>query len=599
MRNQSQLFFPCLESPLRFYLSFGGGGGEEAEPSSSSSSSNENECKEVEEKVAAAVPTTKRLYLGLNHLNKQSVCISETPHEWCLMWTAASSSSSNSDGVDDDDEATTAGVRTSSFVLQSVDRKVYLTCDINGELSTCTHEYIQLEEDLVLQDHYHNNEASIKYGHGSYMWDLEYEDASGMSVQLINTTYQRKLSISYLEESKKPVCTATPVTNKQASHDPVGDVTSRWNMRFLSGELLFMSNPTIDKRLQCDAFGNLKFGKNRKGWEVFRFVEAGNGGQLQIVSWTHDKVLYSSKGGTVGTTDDRESSQTFWTVSRHFNEDGTGGGVLLQSVEHGRYLSALSETELGTVDAESFAFAAVQWELEPANAGVFYIASSSNVFLSSRSNGEVFTTKRGKDWEEWKIVPVIVAEDDDLAHAKENVFAICSSKHEQYLGSSEDGNIYATKTLEESEYWELEESPTGEGYIVVSHLHAHRQLHCDDEGKISTSSTECQEWRLKPRMPGSISKKQMAMAGFAAATLLVASPISLAFGVAARVPLAMMVAGSEVLTAEALAFGTAVVGTSAAVIVADQMHRLETKKTQQNQNPIHSVHRPLVAWKSW
>jgi hypothetical protein len=592
MRNQSQLFFPCLESPLRFYLSLEG-----------AEHSDDDNNKEEE---TAETTKTNPLYLSLSHLNKEDICVSDTPHEWCLKWTSSSISSgsisSSSDkSSEDDDEATTGGVRTSSFVLQSVDRHVYLTCDINGELSTCTHEYLEAKQELELQED--NTATSTEEDHGSYTWNFDYEDASGMSVQLINTTYQRRLSISYQEEdrNKKPVCTAIPVTKKQASYEPVD--ASRWKMRFLSGELLFLSNPTIDRRLRCDAFGKLNLDENWKGWEVFRFVEAGNGGQLQIVSWTHEKVLYSTEHGKVGTTDDRESNATLWTVARHYNEDDRGGGVLLQSVEHGRYLCALSATELGTVDSENFVFAAVQWELEPANARIFSLASSSNVFLSSRHNGEVFTAKRGKDWEEWKMIPVALAEneEEDCTNTKENLFAILSCKHGQYLGSSDDGRVYTTETLQDAEYWELEESPTGDGYIIISHLHGYRQLYCDEKGNMSTSCIECQEWRLKPRMPGSISKNQMVMAGVAAATLLVASPISLAWGVAARAPLAAMVAGTEVLTAEALVYGvgTAVVGTSAAVIVADQMHRLGTKSTQQNQNPIQSVKRPLVAWRSW
>eukprot|EP00980_Cylindrotheca_fusiformis_P014178 scaffold3720_cov141-Cylindrotheca_fusiformis.AAC.17 len=615
MRNRSQLFFPCLESPLRFHLSVGIGGDEEEEPSpsTSSSSSSPNEQEEdatdnnTEEEATAseAAKPPSPLYLSLNGLNLQDVCVSETPHEWCLLWTSANTSSTAAAAAastsEEDEDEDVAGVRTSSFVLQSVDRKVYLTCDVNGDLGTCTQNYLKAKEDPGVHDD--DVSTAVKDGYGSYLWDLEYEDASGMFVSLINTTYQRRLSISYPEgdRTKQPVCKAMSVTKKVASHDPLLiDSVFQWNMRFLSGELLFMSNPVIDKRLKCDPFGKVSLAANRKGWEVFRFVEAGNGGQLQIVSWTHDqRLLYSSKGGTVGTTENRESSQTFWTVSRHYNEDGTGG-VLIQSVEHGRYLCALSETELGTVDSESFAFAAVNWELEPANSSVFYLTSPTNVFLSSRRNGEVFTTKRGKGWEEWELTPVNSEEEgenDAFTDPKVNVFAIRSCKHEQYLGSKEDGTIYTCSTLQESEYWELEKSPDGEGYIVVSYLHGDRQLYCDESGKMSTSSTECQAWRLNPRMPGSISKNQMAMAGFAAAaTLLVASPLSLAFGIAARAPLVAMATGTEVLASYGV--GAAVVGT-AAVMVADHRHRLGAKKSQQNQNPIHTVNRPLVAWKVW
>ena len=95
----------------------------------------------------------------------------------------------------------------------------------------------------------------------------------------------------------------------------------------------------------------------------------------------------------------------------------------------------------------------------------------------------------------------------------------------------------------------------------------------------------------------------MAVAGVAAATLLVASPFSFALGAAARAPFAaMMVGGAEVVTAEAAVaygVGTAVIGTSAVAIMTNHKNRLESKKSQQNELPIQSVNRPLVGWRSW
>ena len=48
---------------------------------------------------------------------------------------------------------------------------------------------------------------------------------------------------------------------------------SSWKIQLLTGELCFLSNPSFDKRLRCDIFGNLNMDSNWKGWEVFRFIE--------------------------------------------------------------------------------------------------------------------------------------------------------------------------------------------------------------------------------------------------------------------------------------------------------------------------------------
>jgi hypothetical protein len=379
--------------------------------------------------------------------------------------------------------------------------------------------------------------------------------------------------------------------------------------------------------LRCDAFGKVNLDENWKGWEVFRLAEAGNG-HVQVVSWTHDShLLYSNQYGKVGMTQNVQSPNTLWAVSRYRAIDGTPGGVLLKSVRHDRYLSALSETELATVEEQNFGFAAVQWELEPANKNVFFLTtttttaataaskSSSNSsvrhhFLSSRPNGKVFSAKHGKDWEEWELRPVPQEgiswwlEEDCKPSAEEaNLFSIFSTKHQKYLGSSEDGNVYTIDSCGESEYWELEESPDGNGHVIISHLYGDRQLFCNNQGELETSSQECQAWNLQPRMPNSISKNQMAVAGVAAATLLVASPLSLALGAAARAPFAaMMMGGAEVVTAEAAVaygVGTAVIGSSAVAIMADHKNRLESKKSQQNELPIQAVNRPLIGWRSW
>jgi hypothetical protein len=559
MRNLSQLSFPCLESPLRFYLSVETVEGEQEEASG--------------KQYLSVFPSRK---------SSNKIGLSNKPHEWCLLWT---NSPTSSEELDED----CGGVKASSFVIQSVSHRVFLTSHINGDLDVCSNDYIQA--------HQNASTTTTNEDHGSYLWQFEYQDASGMLVHLINSTYQRRLSIS-ATENETQACTTTPlmkdgheITQQQA-----------WKIHFLSGELVFLSNPTVDRRLRCNPLGKLSLIENQKGWEVFRFIECGYG-ELQISSWTHQQhVLCSDAEGNVRTTTDRESVDTKWTVSRHYSAEktGVGGGVLLQSVEHGRYLCTVSENEFATVGEKEFAYCGVEWELLPANSSIFYLASTSNMLLSSRRNGQVFVDKKGKECGKWKIQPISTLKENE--GDTPTVFSIYSCQHDKYLGSSEEGTVYTTETLLESAHWEIEESPNEEdGYILVSHLYPDRQLHCNDQGQLTTLEEEAQAWRFQPCMPGSISQGQMTWAGVAAATLLVAPPLSLAVGVAARAPLVAMATGGEVLTAEALAlgWGTAVVGTSAAVIVADQKRRLQTKSSIKNEHPIQSINRPLIAWRSW
>jgi len=516
--------------------------------------------------------TSAPWYLSLGAPVSNKVRLSQMPHEWCLLWTTSSSSADNNDTTE------SRGVTNSSFVIQSVNRKVVLCCDIEGQLST--------RDVKDLKDH------------PGYTWEFDYQDISGMSVQIVNSSYLKRLSIQIMENDVPPVCTTTALIKGDAKVDTAH---AKWNLRFLSGEILFLSNPVIDKRLRCNPMGKLSFDDNWKGWEVFRFIEVGNG-ELQIVSWTHEKVLVSDAHGTVSTTNNREDKDTRWVVSKHLNN-----GVLIKSVEHDRYLCAISETELGTVDGKGFAFAAVEWEMEPANSRVFFLAATNDFLLSTRRNGTVCTSKRAKEWEEWKIEKV-VNDFDDYDTTGGNVFSIFSRKHGTYLSSTNDGHVCTSTELGENEYWELEDSTEEAGFIIVSYLYNDRQLYCNEEGELATSSIDCQAWRLKPRMPGSLSLNQIVLGSIAAASVIPLMAVPPLWGPAAGLRVvgpalaaAAVEAGPAVAvgSSAAVAASAAVVTTSAVIIAVDQKKRSEKENSQKNQQPIQSIHRPLAAWRSW
>jgi hypothetical protein len=111
---------------------------------------------------------------------------------------------------------------------------------------------------------------------------------------------------------------------------------STWKIEFLTGELCFISVPAFAKCLTCDPKGNLGMSDNWQGWEVFRFIELGDGNVL-ISSWTSNakKVLCSDEYGTLSTTENFLGDWEKWSIQK--SPIGSNG-VVIKSVSHGRYL---------------------------------------------------------------------------------------------------------------------------------------------------------------------------------------------------------------------------------------------------------------------
>mmetsp|Transcript_3212 Transcript_3212/g.7518 ORF Transcript_3212/g.7518 Transcript_3212/m.7518 type:complete len:707 (+) Transcript_3212:121-2241(+) len=139
-----------------------------------------------------------------------------------------------------------------------------------------------------------------------------------------------------------------------------------WSIECVTGELCFMSNPRLKSQTRCDMSGLLNMDANMKGWEVFRFMEAGHG-FVKISSWMHSQwLLCSTKDGLVDTCShaesfkdyrpseeddaksDSPSAETFrcskWAIEKNPN----GEGVIIRSKTHGRLLCVRDNFELRT-----------------------------------------------------------------------------------------------------------------------------------------------------------------------------------------------------------------------------------------------------------
>lgn len=148
--------------------------------------------------------------------------------------------------------------------------------------------------------------------------------------------------------------------------------TIQWSIECVTGELCFLSNPRLNSQVRCDMTGLINMDSNQKGWEVFRFMEAGNG-YVKISSWMHSQwLLCSTEDGKVYTcthaesfkdyrppdNDDKiteeqrpseESTSKGYRCSQWAIEKNPGGeGVIIRSKTHGRLLCVKDNFELRT-----------------------------------------------------------------------------------------------------------------------------------------------------------------------------------------------------------------------------------------------------------
>lgn len=121
--------------------------------------------------------------------------------------------------------------------------------------------------------------------------------------------------------------------------DSTVDSQSLWRIEPVTGELCFLSNFTYEARIRCDMSGRLSMSANWKGWEVFRFLEAGDG-FVKIVSWTHRKwMLQCNADGKLQTgTHSVSHSESEWSSVWVIESAPAGNGVVIRSERYGRFL---------------------------------------------------------------------------------------------------------------------------------------------------------------------------------------------------------------------------------------------------------------------
>lgn len=332
-----------------------------------------------------------------------------------------------------------------------------------------------------------------------------------------------------------------------------------WRIEYLTGELCFITSPNLEKQLSYHPWsGLLSMSKNRKGWEVWRFIEAGDG-HVRIMSWHDGYILCSDEYGKVWTTRSRSRSyknnageSDKWDVE--LTPDGSEG-VVFKSVSHGRYLQAKNCGELSTCEFMNGTPAV--WHITAANSQQFFLSSLAQDRRIGCNKGGIVSTKNRKDWEVW-----------ELHHEDNGFVSLRSRKFGKILSSDQDGNLYQTDHVGQNALWKIEISPTGTLHMVSKI--SGRYLSSNENGeKFSTRSishpeaSEC--WSLEPALPSTITGKKMmnlSIGGSVAALSIVAAPFAVMGAVGAMGFGSAGIAGGSMaagmMSAEAIASGGAI-----------------------------------------
>ena len=126
------------------------------------------------------------------------------------------------------------------------------------------------------------------------------------------------------------------------------DLSESWEVEFVSGKFCFVSSYD-QKQLRCDLIGKLTLTEDKRGWEVWRFIETG-GGKVRIVSWMHPFCIICDHEGKVSTAavGKAQKGQDEWTVVKA--RSGHNGVVLTSVVCPQRILCHDKEESLSTTD---------------------------------------------------------------------------------------------------------------------------------------------------------------------------------------------------------------------------------------------------------
>lgn len=406
--------------------------------------------------------------------------------------------------------------------------------------------------------------------------------------------------------------------------------TTQWKLEYLTGELVYIQQSNAKNLILCDNLGNLKTSTQFGGWEIWRFLEAGNN-QVRITSWTHQhKLLSCDAFGNVVTTEDRLSPATLWTV-RRAPKGSIVDGVIIQSSANGRLLRSDGKTisSAGFIDGST-----TTWQLTSAHRDRYYLSSSGyDLRISLQKDTCLKTSEHRRDCEVWLLEKL----DNGFVQLRSEKFGRLLRYDGQGLsvtvkelpcasaGMSDSWRVHPSVSGEglsviAKEFkdnlttkWRIIESPTGRGVCIVSAMEPYLALSCNSKGEMEAVDHQgpYESWNLEPCMPGSLQGWQInLMIGGAVGAALLGPAV--AVGVLGFGAEGMAAAGATLMVAEAgeaaaaaglgLAGAAAAMGTGAAVGLSATGIVVASSKRERGEGTDlrHSDQdRPFCEWKNW
>jgi hypothetical protein len=316
------------------------------------------------------------------------------------------------------------------------------------------------------------------------------------------------------------------IASKNTSTEP-----SIWTLKFTSGELCFIVNPVVHHHMQCNLKGNLSLTSQSSAWQIFRFIEVGNG-DLYISSWIHfTKFLSSNSDGQIYTTD-MESTSPGYAERWRLEAPPEGNGLYIRNVATRRYLSVgrnRSEHMWTTTKPNAYAL----WHLDAPHSHICYLTSlfvsasrevggdgsSSNETIVNGSNNSYFKdgaedahisshkegpflSKKKESHDEWKVEVT-----------PEGYFTFFSIFHQTYLGCNSKGDVHTTTSKGAWTLWEKQVSSHGgasfkskehQRYLTVTEDCKNDHILCTTKDKEEMNLRH--SWRIDPRIPRVVSR---------------------------------------------------------------------------------------------
>jgi hypothetical protein len=380
---------------------------------------------------------------------------------------------------------------------------------------------------------------------------------------------------------------------------------AEWSLEFLSGELCFLSHASSNMSLSLNMTGHLGLlqqnnNSKKKASTVWRFIEAGNGGELWINSWARPRFyLCSDSNRRVFTTTNRQMEGTRWAIAKNTN----GSSVLIQSAKYGHVLALNGSSVVASDDDDVSDHG---WMFEAAHSNIFHFhlpCRGKSIAYDSLQGGIVaLDAVASKKPERFRL------ERSD----KCGQYAIRACTSGKFVGATSIGQVTLSTEVGPSELWDIIESPHG-GFFIMSTLHDAQLLFRDDIGVLMVDRDQYEaqsSWVLQPAgLPNTLSDgKKLALvgAGVGALALSVAVP----FAVVGIGGLLVEAVAAEAIIAGVgggLLLGGAVIG-STAVFVPNKNWRhgfaqsFLLRSNQNHDDPLLqdcTLNRPLCAWESW